>query len=171
MSCRKRPTYTIHYSAGCVNNIFLRGCECVSVTWVGMKATRAPAREVHVTFSWRAMKVFPWRVGGLLLIFATLLPLTDAQLGDWETTSLCIHDSSCQLTSIYCDMILQFCLTACKLAYWAKINQFDKDLDCKLFISPVDPVFVYSGGEDSNMTPYKCLKNCMAQQLHQVRAS
>ena len=28
---------------------------------------------------------------------------------------------------------------------------------------------MYSGGEDSNMTPYKCLKNCMAQQLHQVR--
>ena len=113
VSCRKRPTYTIHYSAGCVNNIFLRGCECVSVTWVGMKATRAPAKEVLLTFSWRAMAVFPWRVGGLLLILATLLPPTDAQLGDWETTSLCVHDSSCQLTSIYCAMIFQFCLSAC----------------------------------------------------------
>ena len=36
------------------------------------------------------------------------------------------------------------------------------------FLSPVDPVFIYSGGEDNNMTPYQCLKNCMAQQLHQV---
>ena len=74
----------------------------MSVTWVGMKAPRAPAREVLVTLSWRArapvswrtMAVSPWRVG-LLLMLATLLPLTDAQLGDWETTSLCIHDSSC----------------------------------------------------------------------------
>ena len=30
-----------------------------------------------------------------------------------------------------------------------------------------DPVFQYSGGEDEAMTPYQCLKNCMAQQLHQ----
>ena len=66
----------------------------MSVTWVGMKAPRAPAREVQVTLSWRAMEVLPWRVG-LLLMLATLLPLTDAQLGDWETTTLCIHDSSC----------------------------------------------------------------------------
>ena len=89
--CRvERGGHTLY----CVNNIFLRGCECVSVTWVGMKATRAP-----VSLSRRAMSVFPWRVG-LLLMLATLLPLTDAQLGDWETTTLCIHDSSCQLTSI-----------------------------------------------------------------------
>ena len=30
-----------------------------------------------------------------------------------------------------------------------------------------DPVFQYSGGEGDSMTPYDCLKNCMAQQLHQ----
>ena len=114
--CRvERGPHTV-YSAGCVNNIFLRGCECGSVTWVGMKATRAPAREVLVTKSWRAMAVFPWRVGGLLLILATLLPLTDAQLGDWETTTLCIHDSSCQLTTIYFAMILVLTiLTICLL--------------------------------------------------------
>ena len=81
-----------HYTH-CVNNIFLRGCECVSVTWVGMKATGAPAKEVLVGLSLRrTMLVFP-----LLLLFATLLPsLTDAQLGYWETTTLCVHDSSCQ---------------------------------------------------------------------------
>ena len=78
----------------------------MSVTWVGMKATRAPDREVLVNlpwramsvFPWKAMSVFPWRVG-LLLMLTTLLPLTDAQLGNWETTTLCIHDSSCQLIS------------------------------------------------------------------------
>ena len=53
-------------------------------------------------------------------------------------------------------------------AHWAIINQFDNSSESRLFISPVGPVFVYSGGEDSDMTPYKCLKNCMAQQLHQV---
>ena len=70
----------------------------MSVTWVGMKATRAPDREVLVNLPWKAMSAFPWRVG-LLLMLATLPPLTDAQLGNWETTTLCIHDSSCQLIS------------------------------------------------------------------------
>ena len=70
----------------------------MSVTWVGMKATRAPDREVLVNLPWKAMSAFPWRVG-LLLMLTTLLPLTDAQLGNWETTTLCIHDSSCQLIS------------------------------------------------------------------------
>ena len=28
-------------------------------------------------------------------------------------------------------------------------------------------MFRYSGGEDSVMTPYLCLENCMGQQLHQ----
>ena len=38
------------------------------------------------------------------------------------------------------------------------------------FTNPIDdPVFVYSGGEDAAMTPYKCIVHCMAQQLHQVR--
>ena len=67
-----------------------------------MKASMAPAREeVLETLSWRArkvswkaIKVFPLRFG-LLLLLASFLPPTDAQLGDWETTSLCIHDSSC----------------------------------------------------------------------------
>ena len=34
-------------------------------------------------------------------------------------------------------------------------------------LPPDDPVFRYSGGEDSVMTPYLCLENCMGQQLHQ----
>ena len=70
----------------------------MSVTWVGMKATGAPAKEVLVGLSLRrTMLVFPQRVGLLLLLFATLLlSLTDAQLGYWETTTLCVHDSSCQ---------------------------------------------------------------------------
>ena len=77
----------------------------MSVTWVGMKGPKAPAREVFVSLSWRALllfswrAMFPWRAG--LLLLATLLPLTDAQLGDWETTTLCIHDSSCQFTNIF----------------------------------------------------------------------
>ena len=38
-----------------------------------------------------------------------------------------------------------------------------------MFVScPADPVFRYSGGYDTSVTPYKCLKQCMAQELHQV---
>ena len=39
----------------------------------------------------------PFRGLGLDLLVASLLPLVSGQLGDWETTALCIHDSSCQL--------------------------------------------------------------------------
>ena len=39
----------------------------------------------------------PFRGLGLHLLVASLLPLVNGQLGDWETTALCIHDSSCQL--------------------------------------------------------------------------
>ena len=39
----------------------------------------------------------PFRGLGLHLLVASLLPLVSGQLGDWETTALCIHDSSCQL--------------------------------------------------------------------------
>ena len=38
-------------------------------------------------------------------------------------------------------------------------------------LSPDDPVFVYNGGRDQRMTPYKCLQNCMSQQAHQVETN
>ena len=56
----------------------------------------------------------PFRGLGLHLLVASLLPLVSGQLGDWETTALCIHDSSCQLpyvtisTSFYLDAAQHF---------------------------------------------------------------
>ena len=84
--------HTITYGADLVNNIFLtvfirsEGLSLV-LTW-GLR---------RLLLRRRIMPPDPFRGLGLHLLVASLLPLVSGQLGDWETTALCIHDSSCQL--------------------------------------------------------------------------